>query len=192
MDTSHSIVTYKPIPGRAGYEAGDDGSIWSLRKYGGRDHGWPITENRQRRLAESPSSDKDPHLKVKLYCDNKSQSFFVHRLILETFVGPCPEGMECRHLDGNPRNNRLSNLEWATKIVNQSDRTVHGTRSTGEKNGKASLKDKDVLRMVELRALGWSHQSIATELLTPKPTVSGILRGRTWSHLTGIGQKEPT
>ena len=30
----------------------------------------------------------------------------VHQLVMLTFVGPCPEGQEVRHLDGNPFNNR--------------------------------------------------------------------------------------
>jgi HNH endonuclease/NUMOD4 motif len=30
----------------------------------------------------------------------------VHRLVLEAFVGPCPPGQECRHLNGNPSDNR--------------------------------------------------------------------------------------
>lgn len=36
----------------------------------------------------------------------------VHRLVLETFIGPCPDGQEARHLDGDATNNRLENLAW--------------------------------------------------------------------------------
>ena len=40
----------------------------------------------------------------------------VHRLVLEAFVGPCPEGMCCRHFpDRDPSNNKLENLSWGTK-----------------------------------------------------------------------------
>src|SRR5271167_2615180 len=46
----------------------------------------------------------------------------LHRLVLLAFVGPCPEGMECRHLDGNHLNNRLGNLEWNTHLVNMQDK----------------------------------------------------------------------
>ena len=34
----------------------------------------------------------------------------VHRLVLEAFVGPCPKGQECRHIDGDPKNNKLQNF----------------------------------------------------------------------------------
>lgn len=36
----------------------------------------------------------------------------VGRLVLEAFVGPCPEGMVCRRLDGDTYNDTLSNLYW--------------------------------------------------------------------------------
>lgn len=51
---------------------------------------------------------------------------FVHRLVLETFVGPCPEGMEARHVKTNdPGNNHLENLEWGTPKQNGEDRKRH-------------------------------------------------------------------
>lgn len=50
----------------------------------------------------------------------------VHRLVLETFVGPCPDGMECRHVDGNQMNNWLSNLKWGTSQENAEDRVRQG------------------------------------------------------------------
>lgn len=50
----------------------------------------------------------------------------VHRLVLEAFRGPCPEGMECRHIDGNQQNNWLSNLAWGTAKENAEDRVLQG------------------------------------------------------------------
>ncbi|MFM7012619.1 MAG: HNH endonuclease signature motif containing protein [Betaproteobacteria bacterium] len=36
----------------------------------------------------------------------------VHQMVLETFVGPKPEGMQTRHLNGVRTDNRLENLKW--------------------------------------------------------------------------------
>ena len=47
---------------------------------------------------------------------------FVHALMLESFVGPPPEGMEGCHNDGNGLNNRLDNLRWGTPKSNGEDR----------------------------------------------------------------------
>lgn len=61
--------------------------------------------------------------------DGSKQKFRVHRLVLEAFVGPCPPGMECRHFpDNDTANNRLTNLGWATPVLNMLDRRVHDMR----------------------------------------------------------------
>lgn len=50
----------------------------------------------------------------------------VHTIVLETFVGPRPEGAEGCHNDGNYLNNRLSNLRWDTVSSNRLDTVRHG------------------------------------------------------------------
>lgn len=58
------------------------------------------------------------------------RSWAVHRLVLEVFVGPCPEGMETRHLDGDPHRNWWpENLAWGTHTENMQDRVRHGTHN---------------------------------------------------------------
>jgi hypothetical protein len=51
----------------------------------------------------------------------------VNVLMLETFIGPAPPGMECRHKDGNRLNNRLDNLCYGTRSDNMMDASRHGT-----------------------------------------------------------------
>lgn len=57
----------------------------------------------------------------------------VHRLVLEAFVGPCPEGLECRHLDDVKTNNHLSNLMWGTRIENRADMVRNGRHANANK-----------------------------------------------------------
>lgn len=54
------------------------------------------------------------------------QTTGVHRLVLEAFVGPCPEGMEALHGNAIRNDNRLCNLRWDTKSENSQDRVRHG------------------------------------------------------------------
>lgn len=51
-----------------------------------------------------------------------SKVFRVHRLVLETFVGPPPPGCEADHIDRDRSNNALSNLRWVTKSENNKNR----------------------------------------------------------------------
>ena len=57
----------------------------------------------------------------------------VHRLVLEAFVGPCPDGMEGCHNDGVPTRNHLGNLRWDTQSENMYDRVRHGVHAHARK-----------------------------------------------------------
>jgi HNH endonuclease/NUMOD4 motif len=41
-----------------------------------------------------------------------TKQIFVHRLVLEAFVGECPKGMVTIHKNGDRTDNRLANLKW--------------------------------------------------------------------------------
>lgn len=71
-------------------------------------------------------TNKDGYSVVCMSKENKRRYFRVHRLVLETFVGPCPEGMEVCHNNGNPADNRLTNLRYGTKSENAQDIIRHG------------------------------------------------------------------
>lgn len=55
----------------------------------------------------------------------KNRNYRIHRLILEVFVGLCPPGLECDHIDRNRINNNINNLRWVTKKINQNNRKVY-------------------------------------------------------------------
>ena len=64
---------------------------------------------------------------VTFTVDKKGRTLPVHRLVLEAWVGPCPDGYECCHNDGDFRNNTVSNLRWDTRSNNGRDKREHGT-----------------------------------------------------------------
>lgn len=68
----------------------------------------------------------------------------MHRIVLEAFVGLCPDGCVASHLDGDPGNNRVANLVWESPSKNERRKRVHGTATVGVKNGMAKLTDDDV------------------------------------------------
>lgn len=80
-----------------------------------------------------------PYHWVTLTKDGKQKPHEVHKVVMEAFVGPCPEGMEVRHLDGNPDNNCWApgneeetvaaggNLIYGTHAENIRDKKRHGT-----------------------------------------------------------------
>jgi hypothetical protein len=70
---------------------------------------------------------------VVLSRNGNSRHCYVHTLVLEAFDRPCPEGMECRHEDGDRVNARLSNLSWGTGSENNLDQVRHGTHNNASK-----------------------------------------------------------
>jgi len=62
------------------------------------------------------------YLIVDLRKDGKREQRSVHTLVMEVFEGPPPEGQEVNHIDGDPQNNALSNLEYVTPEENSGEK----------------------------------------------------------------------
>ena len=56
---------------------------------------------------------------VTLYDKSRVEKRLVYRAVLEAFVGPCPDGCEANHIDQDPTNDRLGNLEWLSVAENR-------------------------------------------------------------------------
>jgi hypothetical protein len=114
---------WKPVVGFEGlYEVSNKGRIRSLKQ------ATPLV------MKAKPNSR---YAEVKLRRNGQSIMKYVHVAMLEAFVGPCLEGMECRHLNGDRRDNRLANLAWGTYAQNTWDMIHHGTQSRGVKHWAA-------------------------------------------------------
>lgn len=115
---------WKPIPEYEGYyEVSDQGRVRSIDRVIVRDNGMPQTV-RSRVLR--PALNRLGYEGCHLYRRGMGEGFSVHRLVLLAFVGPCPEGMEVRHLNGVPADNRLTNLRYGTSLENKMDIIRHG------------------------------------------------------------------
>lgn len=81
---------------------------------------------------------------VKMHKDGKGKMKFVHLLVLLTFVGTCPKGMQGCHGDGDKLNNWKYNLRWDTIGNNHADKILHGTAPIGNNHpmyGKKHSKE---------------------------------------------------
>ncbi len=95
------------------------------------DSGKVLSQRTRRQMAFSIGSDGYPC--VTLCVAGKVKRFRVHRLVLEAFVGPRPDGMEACHNNGIRTDARLENLRWGSRSDNQRDATRHGTHRNGAK-----------------------------------------------------------
>ena len=70
---------------------------------------------------------RDGYAAVKLRLNNSvSRTRLVHRLVAAAFLGPCPDGQEVLHGNGQRLDNRLENLRYGTRQENVMDTIRHG------------------------------------------------------------------
>lgn len=79
----------------------------------------------------SQRQDSGGYVQVKLVTEKggKRKMVLLSRLVAELVYGPCPEGYEVNHKDGNKLNNHPSNLEYVTPKENISHALKTGLRT---------------------------------------------------------------
>jgi len=172
MSNADCTVEYREIPDYPSYRIGNDGSILS-NKFG-----------RWSRLQPVISGNYYPSISL---CDNGSKrKFSIHRLVLEAFVGICPEGMQACHNNGNRLDFRLVNLRWDTPSNNNKDKEAHGTWQCGSRHGLSKITDEDVIAIRHrANAKKETLSEIASCYSIAVATVSKIARGQAWKHIGG-------
>ena len=65
-----------------------------------------------------PGKTRDGYLRVELYNDATSCSRYIHRLVVEAFIGDIPAGLEVNHISGQKADNGIENLEVVTHAMN--------------------------------------------------------------------------
>ena len=120
---------------------------------------------------------------IGLYREEGRKHVLVNRLVLLTFLGPQPTGKQCSHKDGNRKNNRIENLEWATKLENERMKATHGTSNIGQRNGRAKLRESDVREIRSRSALGCLQCDLADEFGVSSVTIGQIVRRERWRSL---------
>jgi len=129
-------------------------------------------------------TEKDGHLRTYLYKNNVKKAYLIHRLVLETFVGPCPIGMESCHNDGNPGNNFIRNLRYDTSKNNMQDQIKHKTRARGHNCGASKLNEikvRVIKRLLEDNYL--TIIEIAKIFKVCRQHIYNIKKKKIWKHI---------
>jgi hypothetical protein len=163
---------WKDIPGYEGaYQASTLGKIKSLDRTITQKSrcGRLFNRNIKGRILRPASNKYNPHLYVVL--GHGANGSPVHQLVARTFLGPCPDAEEVRHIDGNARNNCIFNLCYGPRTENILDVYRQNKRWR-----KLSLKE---IKEIQKRVLnGEIGTSLAREYNVSTTTVSRIKLGR--------------
>jgi len=165
------------------YEVSNRGRVKSLAKIMEHNYKTRIVKKFYKERILNPSEAATGHQYIRLHNAKKGTQFLVHRLVCEAFNGPCPPGMECAHLDGDPKNNNFTNLIWCSHKTNCSHMKMHGTNPAGIRNPNAVLTEQDVLKIKERRKAGEKITPLALDFGVSVKTIYRIGKCRTWRHI---------
>lgn len=164
-----------------GYRVGNDGSVWSSRDPSGNQ----TNQWRPLSLYRRPYGSRYVVVCLRPETNGKVRCFYVHRLVLEAFCGPCPDGMVACHYDGDTSNNHVDNLRWDTPTENANDTDRHGNRLRGSDCKNAKLSDEDIIDIRRFYAEGFSQAQVGSFFGINQSQVSAILLGKKWGHVPG-------
>lgn len=175
------MTEWRPVVGYEGsYEVSDEGDVRSVARVIVRSNGAEQSV-RPRELKKHP--DRRGYHLVSLTRDHRPVHRRVHRLVLEAFAGPCPEGYEGLHGDGDMYNNHLSNLRWGTRTENVHDSMRHGTLPVGEDAAAAKITEQDVRDIRAAQKAGESMSGLSRRYALALSTIQAIVHRRSWKHV---------
>lgn len=130
------------------------------------------------------------HLLVQLSKHGHAKDFCIHQLVMRAFVGPHPKGLMVCHNDGNPVNNKLTNLRYDTNQSNQMDRHRHGTAATGMKNHNSLLTNRQVAKIRKLYSTGnYTYKQLGERFDVDLTTIGDVVRYRTYKNVGKDGEE---
>jgi hypothetical protein len=179
------VEEWRTIPGYEGlYEASSLGRIRSLART--RTNGTSVKNGAGIRSVPAKilkaTATRGGYLSVSL-SKNGKKTKDVHQLVLLTFVGPRPSGLQSCHNDGIRDNNRIDNLRYDTPEANYRDRDRHGNLPRGTDHPNAKLTLGAVLDIRSRRAAGETIEKVAVIHQVSPAQVSSIATRRTWRHV---------
>src|SRR5574343_1477154 len=164
--SSGGKMRYAELQNNPGYFAGEDGVIYSSKRGGLR--------------AMKSHEIETGYLYIGIAGGTHKR---VHRLVYEAFNGPIPAGLQINHIDGNKKNNAISNLEAVTQSENfkHAFRTGLKKQKKGEESCRAKLKQEQVDYIRSRYAKGGiTQKELGEQFGLRQSYICLILKGERW------------
>jgi len=163
------------------YEVSNFGSVRSLERTGVHKCRWGDALMRFPAIEMKIRETKNGYLYLKLKPPSgKAKHCLVHRLVMEAHVGkPSKDSFQVNHLDGDKKNNHVSNLEYCSSSQN----LRHCIDVLGKKRGASmsrKITEKDVL---SIRGDKRMLKEIAKDYGVTLQAISLIRNRKNWAHV---------
>ena len=106
----------------------------------------------------------------------KGNSFYIHRMVAESFINNPEKKPQVNHKDGNTLNNHVNNLEWCT----QQENMVHALENKLYSN---KLIENDIRLIRMMCEYGLSTKTIAQLFSVSSRTICDVRSRRSWKHV---------
>lgn len=120
------------------------------------------------------------YLLVMLQRDYERWAVSVHRLVVQTFLGPSHG--DVNHKDGNKLNNKVSNLEWCSHLENMRHGFKGGRFPLGEKQWQSKLEPKDI-HFIRDNPKSYTNAQLARRYKVSPSCICKIRKRLAWKHL---------
>ena len=143
-------------------------------------------------LAISNKTKLPSYYKIKLHfrIDLKTRmrkSYYIHRLVAQTFI-PNPENKpQVNHKDGNKLNNHIDNLEWVTQSENMIHASITGLLHPkyGSENQFSVHNEAQIHKVCKLlEKASYTIKEISAETGVNKITIYNIWKNRKWKQIS--------
>jgi hypothetical protein len=125
----------------------------------------------------SPSPAPGGYRRFEFNVKGKRFRYRGGRFVLEVFVGPCPEGMECCHGLKGPSVDSLDNLRWDTRRENSIDRLLYGVKPAWIK-----LNPESAAEIRALKGTGVTKAELAERYGVGREAIKRIWNRGIWDH----------
>lgn len=164
-----SIIPTREIPGYNGrYTISEAGQVWDTK----------------RNKYMSQHADKKGYLRVRFYPGGglPRKGLMVHRLVAFTYIPNPDKKPFINHMDSNPKNNNVTNLEWCTTAENNLHAAQHRLATKGKLYHTVKLTE-DQIRYIKKKPYTISSNKLAPILGVNPSLVSYIRAGKHWKDV---------
>lgn len=173
---------WKDIPGYEGlYQVSDLGRVRSLDRIKWNGKSEFVIKGK---ILKTSYRNKNNREYVELTDENKKRTKInIHILVAIAFIGPRPESYAVCHIDGNPLNNKLSNIRYDSNRQNQID-----VYRQGRKSGNGKLTIEQVLEIRKLYSTGdYTKTKLGEMFEVHSATIGKIINRKRFSWLNDDG-----
>jgi HNH endonuclease/NUMOD4 motif len=134
----------------------------------------------------TPQLSNCGYARIYLYKNGVKERFAVSNIIITSFFGKRPAGLQVNHKNGIKNDNRIINLEYVTPSQN----TLHAYRILkrptikGSKHYRTKLKEEDIVEIRDLYKAGeYTLVQLSDKFNIGFNAISKIINYQRWTHV---------